>query len=552
MQNKNYKRILAMILCIIMSLTALTGCGSSEQAAAPGGNSANTAETPKAEVVEGPKEEIVITMGTNTAFHDIRPYVGTLVVEHVLIGMHFDRLVQAYTNGDIFPRGADSWEISEDQHSVTFHLNKNAKWTDGTPVTAHDYEFAAQVLTTEGCPATRLVTYSTLVGVDSKTYVATGEGLGIEVIDDYTIKYTYKEPFVPEIEMFNNVFSYIALPKHLLKDEDPTKYLDWEFWKNPVTNGPLKLESEIVGSEVVYVKNEDYHLGAPKFDKLKVVLMDASNMASAMIAGDIDIAYPAPSDDDMKMLATQDGIHIFEMPYPTMMRSVFINNELMPDARVRRALDMAVDREAICAALGNVIPMSTPIDPNNPYYDETAGIRYDPEGAKALLAEAAADGAIDLSQPLPLCVVPGVGQTVANIVQQNWTDIGLIVEQQQMENSAVVAGLRKSTIMMGTINRMYCCDPTKECYVQGAGVIKPLTNMWDDLRIEFINAASQEEREDIIDKFQHLWLEEVPHIPIGGAFESYAYSDRVGDGESIGVECAQTGSFPVWQWNVKP
>lgn len=549
MNKTHLKRILAMILCIVMSLSAFAGCGNSSQpeAAAPETQAANAPE-----VKEEKKEEIVITMGTNTAFHSSLPYFGSVIVDSILCGFNYDRLFHAYTNGDIQPRGADSWEVSEDRYSVTFHLSKDAKWTDGTPVTAHDYAFAVELVTNEKIKMAYYPgPYSSLAGVDAKTGFADGTPLGVEVIDDYTIKYTYKDPFVAEINMFNGLDKYVALPKHLLKDMDPATYMDWEYWKNPVSNGPLILESEIPGNELVFVANKDYHLGAPKFDKLKVILMDATNMASAMIAGDIDIAYPAPSADDIALMGAQDHIHVYQMTYPTMIRSIAINNNLIPDARVRLALNMAIDRNAAAAALGNVVPMSTPFDPSSKYYDETASIPYDPEGAKALLAEAAADGTFDPSEPLVLAVIPGVGQTLANIAQQSWQAIGLNVEQQQMENSAIVAGLRKDTVAMGTINRMLCADPTKECYAKNGGHVKPTTTYWADIKNEFIYASTPEEQKAVISKMQHKWTEEPIYVCVAAAYESYAYSDRIGNGESIGQECAQTGSIPVWAWDVK-
>lgn len=224
---------------------------------------------------------------------------------------------------------------------------------------------------------------------------------------------------------------------------------------------------------------------------------------------------------------------------------------MVSDARVRRALDIAIDREAVCNALGNVQMISTPITPQDKYYNEASAPVYDPEQAKALLAEAAADGAIDLSKPIELVVVAGVGQTVANVVQQNWQALGVEVIQQPMENSAMLAGFKEDTVLFGTVNRMYSANPTGMCYKNGSGYLRMNNDMWNDLKNEFLRATTQEERDEIIDRFQVMWQEEVPSILIGAAYESYAYSDLIGDGESIGQECAQLGSFPVWAWNVK-
>ena len=547
-------RFMALIMALVMIASALAGCGGSSAPQPPVSNKVAEAVTSnEAEKTEEPKkdEEIVITMGTNTAFTDFRPYRGWLVVDRLLTGMYFDRLFHATPNGDFTPRGADSWEVAEDRMSITFHLSKDAVWTDGHPVTAHDYEFGAIVATTEGNPATAQFGYhyATLVGVsDSTKFVDGSAPLGVEVIDDYTIKYIFKKPYVEELEMTDNVFNFIALPKHLLENEDPTKYLDWEYWNDPVTNGPLTLESQIPGSEIVFAKNETYHRGAPKFDKLKVVFMDAGNMTSALMAGDIDIAYPSPVYSDIEMLRGQDGINIFELDYPTMMRAIFISSKNVPDARVRKALSMAIDREAACAAHGNCSIMSTTIAPNSPYYKEEYQHPYDPEAARALLEEAAADGAFDFDKTYKLACTAGVGQITANLAQQYWAEIGVKVEQVLMENTALINAVNKEhTVDFGTMNRMHCYNPVAE--FSGGTVFK---DTFTALKEEYIMAPDEATKADVIARWQEAWLETPGYIVVGGAHEHYAYTSRVNDGGSIGQESAMLGSFNVWEWNVTP
>lgn len=550
MRNSSLKRVVAMLLAIVMCMGLFAGCGNAETTA-PAATEGNNAATPAvpAATPEDPDEEIVLTLGTSVAWNAVHAYLDSVVMSHTLVGFMYDRIIQPYGDGTFAPRGADSWDISEDGHTVTFYLNKNAKWTDGTPVTAYDYEFAAQVCTTPGNTAYRASTYSCLTGTANGTGALEGE-LGVEVIDDYTIKYTFKDPVVPVIDFLGNISNFIPLPKHILKDEDPALYKDWEFWKNPVTNGPLILESEVAGSELVYVANKDYHLGAPKFDKLKVVMMDASSQIPAMLNGDIDIAYPAPAHEDLELLRGQDGITVYDVEYPTMMRTIMINENFFPDVRLRRALDMAVDREAICAALGNVTLMHTGIADDSIYYNENITASYDPEGAKKLIDEMVADGSLDLSQPLPpLNVMAGWGQVAANILQQNWSELGLIIEQQPVESTALAVGMRNNEIAWGTMNRMLCADPTKDCFNKGSGVTKFSSDVWQNIKRDFIYAENDEVRKEIIYDMQELWQEQVPHIPMGAAYENYAYSNRVHDGGSLGMELAQFGAWTVWEWN---
>lgn len=549
--KNTFTRITALMLAVLLCMSTLAGCGNNNAVAEAPAAQDNGA-TEAAQVSEE-KAPVVINAATAVAWTDHRPYCDGTIITRCITGLYFDRLFHGFSNGDFYPRGADSWEISEDQHSVTFHLNKNATWHDGEPVTAHDYAFAAQVITTPGNPATLMfgTQYLTLVGVGSD-YYADGTGLGVEVIDDYTIKYTYKNNFIPEVEMISNVYNYIALPKHLLENEDPVKYMEWEFWRNPVGNGPMLIESETPGVEMTLVPYENYHLGAADFDKLVLKYLDSTGFASALMSGDIDCIVGSMQEEDVELLNTVDHVVSYKMAYPTYLRSLFINNTTITDTRVRRALDMAIDREAICAVLGeNVVPVSTPIIPTDKYYDETAVVRYDPEQAKKLLEEAAADGAFDFNEPLVIYGAAVMAESIGTLIQQDWAAIGLNVEVQISELSSALAMMKKDEINFCLLNRMYSANPTAMCYANGKGYLRMNKDIWSDLKTEYLTAPSAEERQKIIDRFQHMWLDECPSILIGAAYEIFAYNTIMGDGESIGMECGELGSLPVWQWNIK-
>lgn len=548
--KNTFTRITALMLAVLLCMSALVGCGNNNAVAeAPAAQ--NNGATEATEAVEE-KAPVVINMSTGVAWGDHRPYCDGTIINRCVTGLYFDRLFHGFSNGDFYPRGADSWEISEDQRSVTFHLNKNATWHDGEPVTAYDYEFAAQVITTPGNPATLLfgTHYLSLVGVGTD-YYADGTGLGIEVIDDYTIKYTYKTNFIPEVEMISNVYNYIALPKHLLENEDPVKYMEWEFWKNPVGNGPMIIESDNPGIEMTLIPYENYHLGAADFDKLVLKYLDSTSNASALMAGDIDCIIGSMKEEDVSLLNTTDHVVTYKMAYPTYLRSLFINNTTITDTRVRRALDMAVDREAICSMLGdNFIPISTPIIPTDKYYDETAGVRYDPEQARKLLEEAAADGAFDFNETLDIYGA-AVMENMGNMIQQNWAAIGVKAEVHNSELSAALAMMKKDEISFCMLNRMYSANPTAMCYANGKGNLRMNKDIWTNLKNEYLHAESAAERQEIIDRFQHMWLDESPSILIGAMYENFSYNTIMGDGESIGMECSELGSIPVWQWNIK-
>ena len=104
--------------------------------------------------------------------------------------------------------------MSADKKSITFHLNKNAKWSDGEPVTANDYVFAVKMITDPACVVNqKAATYSILTGVDGSGN-ADGTPIGAEAIDDYTLKYTFDDVINEAVTFPSYIYLYQALPEH--------------------------------------------------------------------------------------------------------------------------------------------------------------------------------------------------------------------------------------------------------------------------------------------------------------------------------------------------
>lgn len=368
-------------------------------------------------------------------------------------------------------------------------------------------------------------------------------------MDEHTVKYTFDEPVILDYTMPNFCYNFVALPEHLLADEDPADYLNWEFWDAPVGSGPMKFVSEIPGTEVVYETNKDYHMGAANFDTFKFIYMEDANIPSALISGDIDCAFSGMTSDDLNLLKDQENLCVYEVEFATILRSIFINNAVITDKRVRRALDISIDRETIAELLeGDVV--STPILPSSEWYDETAGVEYDPETAKELLAEAAADGAINLDEPIVMVVANAIGEKYSTIVQQNWEAIGLKVELQKMENAAMLAGYKADEVYLGTINRMLSASPIHMHYSLGSGYLKT-AYPYEENKAEFFAAETEEERHEVINEFQHIWKEEATSIIMAACYEDYAYNTRLNStGGSLGLEAITTGggAIPIWTW----
>lgn len=535
------KKSISLLLAVLMVVGLFTGCGAGQ-----GGDGDAGADS---------GEPIVLNMALNSAWADLIPYNSSSAgnVGNLVIGLLYDHLYNINADGSFGPRGADSWEVGEDKMSITFYLNKDAKWHDGTPVTAHDYVFAAEMITHPDCAANEKNYYYIMTGTDDSGN-ADGTGLGVEAIDDYTLKYTFSKIISPAVDFTLFLQHYIALPKHLLGDVAPADYLTQEIWNAPIGNGPMKFDSTVAGSSLNLVANKDYQLGAPKFDKLNITVMNSDSSIPALMSGDLDIIYPVPSRDNFEALAGQENLAYFYSPYATSQKAIYANNNWVPDYRVRKAMDLAIDREAVANMLGDAIPIETPVHVGSKYLDPNVTYTYDPDAARALLDEAIADGAYDPSEPLIFATNGSQGEMLASFVAQCLQAVGFNIEVQLMESTTMFSGFKDGTVDMGTITRASSTNPM---YMQTAlsdkrqSYIGWQTPLWDDIAEEFMNAKDEAEEMAVMKKFQETWVEVVPAIFMVAQYENYAYSIRVGDGESIGLESAQYGCLPVWEWNVK-
>ncbi len=163
-----------------------------------------------------------------------------------ICGLVFNGLVRYDKDLKLEGELAESWEIKEGGIVIIFHLRKNVKWHDGAPFTSRDVEF----------------TYKKLIDPNVKTpYSGDFERVkSLEVLDDYTVKVTYKEPFSPGLSSWGMAI----MPKHILEKEDLS---NTRFSRSPIGTGPYKFKEWKTGEKIVLVSNHDYYEGRPYIDR---------------------------------------------------------------------------------------------------------------------------------------------------------------------------------------------------------------------------------------------------------------------------------------------
>ncbi len=290
------------------------------------------------------KQEIVRNNGTEPASLDVHKVEGVVAI--TIIHDFFDGLVDTNKDGKIVPDLAESWNTKDDKTWV-FHLRKGIKWSDGTPITAHDVVFSWRRLTD---PKT-LSPYGSYLAnasvVNAKDILAGKkkiEELGVKALDDATVEVKLEKP----VSYFLQV---LALPiLNPISEKIVEKYKDK--WTQPeffVSSGPFKLSEWVVNEKIVGVRNS-YYWDNKNTVVNKVTYLPISANTAALnryLAGEIDITLTIPL-GSFASLRKKIPSQVHISPYLSTYYYAF-NNKKPPfnDPRVRKALSLALDRNII-------------------------------------------------------------------------------------------------------------------------------------------------------------------------------------------------------------
>lgn len=291
-----------------------------------------------------------------------------------ICGNVFNGLVKYDKNLNLVGDLAKGWEVLEDGLAIIFHLRDNVRWHDGTPFTARDVEF----------------TYQTLIDPEVRTpYGGDFERVrSLEVIDEHTVKVTYKEPFAPGLASWG---MYI-MPAHLLKGRDLNTA---EFGRRPVGTGPFKFKRWLTQEKIELEANPDYFEGAPWLDRyIYRVIPDSATIFLELQTQGLDTSSLTPL-----QFSRQTHTDFFRNAYSKFRIPSFsytylgynLEDERFSDIRVRQAFDHAVNKqeiiEMVLLGLGSV--STGPFVPESWAFDQTVRAReFDPGRARELLASA--------------------------------------------------------------------------------------------------------------------------------------------------------------------
>ena len=317
---------------------------------------------------------------------------------------------------------AEDWSVSEDGLTYTFHLRHGVQFHDGYgELTAEDVKFSYDRLRD---PATASPAAAGWAAVQE-----------IVAVDPYTVEIHMSEPNAtfPSSELAHR-YAFVV-PRAALEEMGAEA-----FGQHPVGSGPYRFVRRTAADEVVVEAFDDYFEGPPPARSITFVpITEETVAANALEAGEIDLIWTRGNAEVVEALKANPEVSTADVLTSTT-RFLGFNPSYEPlkDPRVRRALAMAIDRDLIEAATGGLERAAQ--GPLSPQYGDWVDpdlpqVEYDPEGAKALLAEA---GYPNLSFRF-LHSLRSPDQIFADIMVEQWRAIGLDVERDGRDHAGYTA-----------------------------------------------------------------------------------------------------------------
>lgn len=331
-------------------------------------------------------------------------------IDSVLYSNIFEGLTRFGSDGSVNPGLAASWDISADGLTYTFHLQSGVKFHDGTAMDAQDVKFSLDRARAEDSTNAQKGLFAAIESVD--------------VVDAATVKVTLNAP--TGNFLFNMAWgdAVIVAPESIENIKT-----------NPVGTGAFTFSNWVQGDQIVITRNADYWGTPAKLESATFkFISDPTAAFAAVMAEDVDVFSGFPAPENLPQFEADPRFTV--LVGSTEGETILSTNNKMPpfdNVLVREALAHAIDRQSIIdgAMFGYGTPIGTHFAPHNPdYVDLIGNSQYDPDKARALLAEAGFADGFTTTLKLP---PPSYARRGGEIIAAQLREVGINAEISNLE-----------------------------------------------------------------------------------------------------------------------
>ncbi len=425
----------------------------------------------------------------------------------------YDTLAEPDRTGKIVPALAENWVVSDDGKTWTFNLRKGVVFHNGDKLTAKDVKATFERIKNKEIGSPNANEFAPITG--------------IETPDDYTVVLTLSAPSSPLLGTLASGWGAI-LPKRLIESGH-------DFSAKPIGTGPFMLTEWVRDGKIVLGKNKNYWMkDLPKLDRVIMhIIPERAVQVQGLISGQIDVSYIIDQ-EDVSLLSSSPEVEIKKnLTSLIMVMPMNCSRPPLDDLRVRQAINHAIDKQKVLdVAYGGGEPVGTFMDYSNAYYkDFTQLYPYDPEKAKALLAQAGVGKDTVLEMFLPQNYPPHV--KAGEIYQDMLTKVGLNVKIKLVDWSTWIGDVyRQAKFDFTAIGHTGKLDPHGT--LADYGVKEKRYVRWDNPKAaELIATAAKtdgfENRKKLYDQALQLMAEEVPFMFLGSSFRRIGIRKNVSE-----------------------
>lgn len=342
---------IALLTAALMALSlGLAACSSQDKSA--------DKPAPGTEAVEGSQAgglDLAVQVGPDP--ETIDPALNTAIDGSNVILHAYETLLTFDENSSIVPGQAETYDLSDDGLTYTFHLREGLKWSDGSDLTAEDFVYSWKRLADPMTAAPYAADMLSVVKGYETAAAGDLDALAVSALDANTFVVELENPCV----YFDKIITHASMAP-VKKDTVEANGEQWSLSPETyISNGPFKLQEWVPGSHMTFSKNENYwNKDKVTLNTLKFVLMEDANAAySAYQTGEVQMIKDIPTDEIQSLQGSPD-YHL----EPRMSTSYTIFNTLkepFDNVKVRRALSLAIDRDYIA----NTLMMKTSLPVSN-------------------------------------------------------------------------------------------------------------------------------------------------------------------------------------------